>query len=227
MTLVANTLKRAGEIRLLEHCAGCGCLVGSLKINALRFWIHRQALGSRSQAHIQRKRGIEALFSKINRRLNHCGEGQLPVLSLRMNQASDGTWNTSRLTREISLCLVDGAVGIEKHIAAGSSRCSFAIIDKDLLIGFGEVDQHKASATQVACTGQGDGQCEACCHRSIDRITALFEHVETNFSRQFFGAHHHTDAAIVGQLGMLVIDDRRIGSNQWRRSLLRQGQRRE
>ena len=144
-----------------------------------------------------------------------------------MNQASDGTGNTGCLTRKIGFCFVDGTVGVKKHIAAGTSRCSLAIIDEDLLVTLSEVDQHKASATEVTSTGQGDGERKAGCHRSIDRITALLEHIETNFPRQFFGAHHHTDTTIVGQLGILVIDDRRIGGKQWRRSLLRQSQWRE
>ena len=49
---------------------------------------------------MQCKGGIEALLRKINRGLDNGGERQRAIFRLRMNQASNRTWNTSSLTRK-------------------------------------------------------------------------------------------------------------------------------
>ena len=122
--------------------------------------------------------------------------------------------------REVSLGLIDRAIFLQEHVAGCGRRCGLAVIDKNLFVGLGEMNQHKAAAANVARPGQCDGQREPCCHRRINGVAALLEHVEADLACQFLRAHDHTRAAIGGQVAVLIIDDGRVGRGHWRQGAL-------
>ena len=82
-----------------------------------------------------------------------------------------------RLMREVSLGLIDRAVFSQEHVAGCGRRSCLAVVDKNLLVGLGEVNQHKAAAANIARPREGDRQRKPCCHCRINRIAALLQHV--------------------------------------------------
>ena len=94
-----------------------------------------------------------------------------------MDEARYRAGYAGRLMGEVSLGLIDGTIFFEKHVSRGRSWRRLAVVDKNLFVGFGEMNQHKAAAANVARPGQCDRQREPCRHCRINRIAALFEHV--------------------------------------------------
>ena len=64
--------------------------------------------------------------------------------SARHDETGYGAGYSGRLMREVSLGLIDRAVLFQEHVAGGRSRGCLAVV-KNLLVGFGEMDQEGAA----------------------------------------------------------------------------------
>ena len=219
---VTNTRQRARQIGLLKQRAGGGCGVTTLQVDALGFLVFGEALSPGTEAHVQSQRRIETLLGEINGRLYDLLQRELAVALLRMNKARYGARYTCGLMGEVGFGLIDRAVFLEKHVAGRCRRCGFAVVDKNLLVGFSEVNQHKAAAANVPCPRKCHRQCKPGCYGRIDGIATLLQHVEADLTCQFLRAHDHTRAAIGGQIAVLVIDDGRVGRGHGGQRALRQ-----
>ena len=159
---------------------------------------------------MQSQRRIKPCFSEIDRGLNHLLECELAVALLRMNQTCDGAGHPGRLMGEVGFGLIDRPILLQEHIAGRRGGRCLSVVDKNLLIRLGQMDQHEATTTDVAGPGQRDRQGKARRHRCINGVAALLEHVEADVTGELFGAHHHACLAIGGKVAVLVVDDRRI-----------------
>ena len=159
---------------------------------------------------MQSQRRVETFFGEIDRRLNHVLERKPAVALLRVSEARYRARYACGLMREVGFSLIDRAVLFQEHVSRCGGWCCLAIVDKNLLIGLGEMNQHEAATANVACSGKRNSQRKPCRHGCINGIAALLKHVEANLAGQLLRAYHHAPTTVGGQIAVLVIDNRRV-----------------
>ena len=137
-----------------------------------------------------------------------------------MNQTRNRPGYPGGLMGEVGFCLIDRPVLFQKHLTCCGGRCGLAVVDKDLFIGLGKMNQHEAAAANVACSGKRHSQRKPCRHSCINGIAALLEHIEANLAGQLLRAHDHAFATVGGQVAVLVIDNRRVCCGHCRQGAL-------
>jgi hypothetical protein len=108
-----------------------------------------------------------------------------------MNQPGNGSWNTGGLMAEVSTTLINLTFRRQKHVTSGSRRCHLSIINEYIAIFSGKVHQHKATATNIAGSGQSDCQSEASGDCGIYGIASLFKHNKARLAGKPFRAYNH------------------------------------
>ena len=121
---------------------------------------------------------------------------------------------------EVGFGLIDRAVFFQEHVAGCCRRRGFAVVDKNLFVGLGEVNQHEAAAANIAGPRQCYGEREPCRHGRINGVAALLEHVEADLAGQLLRAHHHAGMAIGREVTVLIIDDGRVSRRHRRQGAL-------
>ena len=67
-----------------------------------------------------------------------------------MNQTCDGAGHPGRLMGEVGFGLIDRPVLLKEHIAGRRGGCCLSVVDKNLFIRLGQMDQHEATTSDVA-----------------------------------------------------------------------------
>jgi hypothetical protein len=112
---------------------------------------------------------------------------------------------------ESGAILVDVAVGVEKHVAAGTTRSHFPVIDSDRLIRPGIVDEHKTATAEITGARQGDSQCETNSDSCVDRVAAIRQHLRTGLGRQGILRGHHSGRPEHGMMQIVITNNGCIG----------------
>jgi hypothetical protein len=92
------------------------------------------------------------------------------------------------------------ALVVEEHVSARRLRSRLAVVDGDGLARLGDVDEHEAAAADIAGPRQGHSECEADCHRRINRVAAALQEIDADAGRLRLLRCHH---AVLG-------DDRQV-----------------
>ena len=92
---------------------------------------------------------------------------------------------------EASLVLVDVAVVVEEHIAAGAQWRCLAIVDRDRFARIGVVYQHEPAAAEVTGARQGHGEGKTDRYRGVDCVATIGEHLCADFRCVRVLRRHH------------------------------------
>ena len=87
------------------------------------------------------------------------------------------------------------AIGKQEHVATGGRGRGLAVVDENLAVALGEVDQHEAAPAQIPRTGVGDRQRETGGHRRVHHVAALLQDATADLGGQLLRAHYHAVAA--------------------------------
>ena len=116
------------------------------------------------------------------------------ILLMRQRQARHSAGHADRGAELAQLFHVGLAALVEISVWLGRGRRGLAIVDRKLLIAFGEMDQHEAAAADVAGARIGNGHRKADRDRGVDRVAAALEHLDADPRGAFFLRHHHAVA---------------------------------
>ncbi len=84
------------------------------------------------------------------------------------------------------------AGGIEKHAAGRVGWRPLAIVDRDVAVALGEMDEHEPATTEIAGAWQRHRQGQACGDRSIDSVSTTLEDIEANAGGRTLLGDNHT-----------------------------------
>ncbi len=151
---------------------------------------------------------LDPVAGERDRRFDQLGEREFagPVFFVRQRQSRDGAWHANGQGRVARFLRVGFAFLVEKHFLGRRGGCSFAIIDRGIFAGLGEMDDHEAAATDIAGARVSHGERKADRDRRIDRIAPAIK----NFDADAGGALLlRDDHAVAGRDGLRRRDDRR------------------
>ena len=133
----------------------------------------------------------EAVPGQFDGGLHHRAQGQRAVMVQGVYQPCHRAGNPRGQMAEVGPALVHFTFPGQEHIPGGSGGRGFPVVDKNIAVFLGQVNQHEAPAANVARPGQGDCQRKARGDGGIHRIAALGEHRKARLAGQPLGTDHH------------------------------------
>ena len=138
---------------------------------------------------------------------------------MRQRKPSDSARHADRESAVARFLRVGVAFVVEKDIARGRGRRALTIVDGDIFIAGGEMDDHETAAAEIAGLRHCRGKRKSDRDRSVDRVAAARENVDADPRRECILARHHAVARCRG----LGLGDARTGRGVDNRGLRRRG----
>ena len=180
-----------------------------------------QALGEASQRVGEAGSDGNAFFGEADGRRQHLFARHRAVFFEREQQAVHRAGYADGKAVVARALFVGVAFGVEVHVAEGGFGRFFAVVNGDGFVFLRVVDEHEATAADVAGARQGNGEGKTNRHGGIDGVTTLLQDVAADGRGERFLRGDHAvfrpDGMLDGVFGVDGFADDRCGGRRSRR----------